>query len=40
MPEKKPCNGLIAQLLNPLSDPRVKAIVDEARKEYNERFEP
>lgn len=40
MLEKKPCNGLIAQLMNPLSDPRVREIVEQAKKEYNERFEP
>lgn len=29
--------GYIAQMTNPLSDPRVMAIVEEARKEYREK---
>lgn len=29
--------GYVAQMTNPLSDPRARAIVEEARKEYQEK---
>lgn len=34
--DKKPSKGFVAQMSNPLSDPRVMAIVEEARKEYQQ----
>ncbi|CAD0211252.1 hypothetical protein AGRHK599_LOCUS1279 [Rhizobium rhizogenes] len=36
MTEKQQGKGYIAQMTNPLRDPRARAIVEEARREYQE----
>lgn len=36
--DKKPGKGYVAQMTNTLCDPRVMAIVEEARKEYQENL--